>query len=322
MMFRLKTSSWKRPWHSEMTPAVPAHVTAHTAAPGRAVLQAPAHWRTIDFISDLHLQSSEAATLRSWQDFMQTTQADAVFILGDLFEVWVGDDVIHDWRNGGVMEDVAVGTDQASDFEARCAQVLKAASQRLDIFFMHGNRDFLLGPAFAQACGMTLLDDPTVLDFAGQRWLLSHGDALCVSDTDYMKFREQVRSLAWQRDFLGKPLAQRKAIARSLRVQSETRKRSGMTYADVDQQAACDWLHMTQASTLIHGHTHKPADHVLTSGREIGTASGLRRIVLSDWDATATPPRAEVLRLSVGLAKQTLQTPICTTQRLAAALAA
>lgn len=279
-----------------MSPAVPPS-TAHPVALPWPVLQAPAHWRHIDFISDLHLQSDELATFQVWQRYMQTTRADAVFILGDLFEVWVGDD--------------AVTPDPAACFEARCAQVLQTASQRLALFFLHGNRDFLLGPAFAQACGMTLLDDPTPLDFAGQRWLLSHGDALCLADTDYQPFRAQVRSAPWQQAFLAKPLAERLAFARALRTQSETRKRSGVPYADVDSAAACDWLDAAQAGTLIHGHTHRPADHDLLQG----PTPAQRRLVLSDWDATATPPRAEVLRLS-------LSATGCTQQRLAAAQAA
>ncbi len=256
------------------------------------MISAPAQWRTIDFISDLHLQASEPATFAAWQDFMQTTAADAVFILGDLFEVWIGDDVV---------DNAAIEPNQTPGFEARCAQVLHAASQRLAIFFMHGNRDFLLGPAFATACGMTLLDDPTVLAFAGQRWLLSHGDALCLDDTDYMQFRTQVRSAPWQQDFLAQPLARRQEIARALRTQSESRKRSAVAYADLDAQAVRDWLQTAHSRTLIHGHTHKPADHDLPQG--------LRRITLSDWDASATPPRAEVLRLS-------LASPGCVVQRL------
>ena len=272
-----------------MNPAAPRS-TAHTAAPPWPVLQAPSSWRHVEFISDLHLQASEQVTFLAWQHYMQHTRADAVFILGDLFEVWVGDDVIDD-------EGVTGQPRSALGFEACCAQVLRAASHRLDIFFMHGNRDFLLGPAFAKTSGITLLDDPTILDFAGQRWLLSHGDALCLSDTDYLEFRTQVRSPQWQHEFLGKPLAERQTIARALRAQSETRKSSGMTYADVDRAASCDWLHTAQASTLIHGHTHRPADHEL--------AKGLRRIVLSDWDARATPPRTEVLRLSAGLNQST-----------------
>ena len=247
---------------------------ALTVAPPWPVLQAPAHWQHLDFISDLHLQTSEPATFKAWQHFMQTTQADAVFILGDLFEVWVGDDVL-----------------MTPGFEARCAQILKAASQRLSIFVMHGNRDFLLDSAFAQAGELTLLHDPSVLCFAGERWLLSHGDALCLDDTDYLEFRALVRSPAWQENFLSLPLAQRQQMGQDMRRQSEAHKRSGAPYADVDEAMTCSWLQMAQARTLIHGHTHKPADHPMTDG--------LRRIVLSDWDVSARPARAEVLRLSV-----------------------
>ena len=269
-----------------MTPAVP-QITAHPVAPPWPVLRAPPHWCHVDFIADLHLQASQTATFCAWQDFMQTTRADAVFILGDLFEVWIGDDVIAN-PDGK--------PDQASNFEARCVQVLQAAAQRLDIFFMHGNRDFLLGPACAKVCGMTLLGDPTILEFNGRRWLLSHGDALCLADTDYLQFRAQVRSVQWQRDFLDQPLAQRQVIARALRTASETRKRNSVIYVDLDPQATCDWLHSAQSSTLIHGHTHRPAEHDL--------ANGLRRIVLSDWDASATPPRVEILRLNRDLPHQ------------------
>ena len=289
-----------------MNPVVVPQITAHPVVPPWVVLQAPPLWQSVDFIADLHLQIGDQATFCAWQDYMQNTRADAVFILGDLFEVWIGDDVIDD-----VVDGLTIAPDQAPGFIARCAQVLKAASRRLDIFFMHGNRDFLLGPAFARACGMTLLDDPSVLDFAGQRWLLSHGDALCLLDTDYMKFRALVRGTPWQQDFLGQPLAQRQEVARALRTQSETRKRSGVAYFDVDTKTACNWLHTAQSSTLIHGHTHKPADHDLSSG--------LRRIVLSDWDVTATPPRAEVLRLSVAFPNPAQGS---TAQRIAATLAA
>lgn len=246
-----------------------------------SVLVAPAHWRQIDFISDLHLQANEAETFECWQRFMHTTQVDALFILGDLFEVWVGDDVA---QPALTLHDPDCG------FEARCGQVLREASRRLPVYFMHGNRDFLLGPAFAKACGMTILSDPTVLDFAGQRWLLSHGDALCLADTDYMNFRRLVRSPQWQSDFLSQPLTQRQETARALRAKSEQLKLSGATYADLDTQGCHDWLHIAQATTLIHGHTHQPADHDLPNG--------LKRITLSDWDARAVPPRAEVLRLT------------------------
>ena len=232
-------------------------------------------WRAIDFISDLHLQASEPATFQAWQSYMQTTPADALFILGDLFEVWVGDDVLEE-----------------HGFEHRCAQVIQQTAARVPTFFMHGNRDFLAGSGMMTACNTTLLADPAVLNFNHQRWVLSHGDALCLGDTAYMAFRQQVRSTEWQQAFLAKPLAERQAIARGLRQQSEARKKSGAEYADVCPQAARQLLLDANASTLIHGHTHKPGAHDL--------GNGLQRVVLSDWDAAATPPRAEVMRLTAG----------------------
>ncbi|MEI8327401.1 MAG: UDP-2,3-diacylglucosamine diphosphatase, partial [Betaproteobacteria bacterium] len=128
-----------------------------------------------------------------------------------------------------------------------------------------------------------------VLTFAGERWLLSHGDALCLGDTDYLQFRQQVRSAAWQQAFLAQPLAQRQAVARGLREQSERHKRAAKSAADVDTRAARVWLQAAQASTLIHGHTHRPAVHDL--------GQGLQRWVLSDWDCSAPVPRAQALRL-------------------------
>ena len=161
---------------------------------------------------------------------------------------------------------------------------------------------------------MTLLGDPCVLDFAGQRWLLSHGDALCLQDSDYMAFRAQVRNPQWQQNFLGQPLAKRQALARTMREQSEAHRISdlanGMTLTDLDATACCDWLDLARANTLIHGHTHRPAEHAL--------APGLRRIVLSDWDANATPARAEVLRLRANPSDQ--HSPV-SVQRLPAAMA-
>ena len=229
--------------------------------------------KSVDFISDLHLQASEPATFSAWQRYMQSTPADAVFILGDLFEVWVGDDLLEE-----------------RGFEYQCAQVIKQTAARVPTFFMHGNRDFLVGNDLMTACNTTLLADPTVLNFNHQRWLLSHGDALCLDDVDYMQFRQQVRSAYWQQAFLAKPLAERQAIARDLRQQSEARKSSGADYADVDENTARQWLQQAESATLIHGHTHKPAMHDM--------GDGLQRVVLSDWDAAATLPRAEVLRLS------------------------
>jgi UDP-2,3-diacylglucosamine hydrolase len=146
-----------------------------------------------------------------------------------------------------------------------------------------------MGPALMQACGAVALEDPSVLDFGGQRWVLSHGDALCVDDLAYQQFRRQVRSASWQQDFLAKPLAERQEIARGLRQRSMALKQSQAVYADVDTQAALALLADCGADQLIHGHTHRPGQHLLAPGK--------LRTVLSDWDLQATPPRAEVLRL-------------------------
>lgn len=261
-----------------------------------STLQASAHWRTVDCISDLHLHPAEPATFTAWARYLRHTPAQAVFILGDLFEVWVGDDVVQ--QDGP-------DTASTSSFETRCAAVLRDASARRSLYFMAGNRDFLLGEDFAQRCGMQLLHDPTVLVFGDRRWLLSHGDALCLDDKDYMQFRAQVRARAWQANFLAQPLAERQAIARNLRAQSEARKRTQPHYVDLDPAATHQWLLHAAADTFIHGHTHRPADHALAGG-------GTRR-VLSDWDLDATPPRAEVLRLEKdqdGSAVQVRRVPV------------
>ncbi|MES2951943.1 MAG: UDP-2,3-diacylglucosamine diphosphatase [Pseudomonadota bacterium] len=236
-------------------------------------LVAPSRWLCVDFISDLHLQASEPLTFQTWSDYLHNTAADAVFILGDLFEVWVGDDVLS----------------LQAGFEQQCAEVLRAAAARVDLYIMCGNRDFLMGAELMAACECTLLEDPSVLAFADQRWLLTHGDALCLDDTDYMQFRARVRSALWQQEFLNKPLAERLELARAIRTQSEARKRTDTVYADVDFEAANAVLRSVDAAHMVHGHTHRPARHLLAEGRE--------RLVLSDWDLCAQPPRAEVLRL-------------------------
>jgi len=227
----------------------------------------------VDFISDLHLQASEPATFDAWRGYMASTDADAVFMLGDLFEVWAGDDVL-----------------DAPGFAADCGQVLREAASRRPVFFLHGNRDFLVGDAFSRATGVQLLADPTVLSFAGSRWLLTHGDALCLGDTEYLRFRTMVRDPAFQERFLAQPLEVRQGVAQSMRTESESRKQSGATYADVDRDEALAWLAAGRADVMIHGHTHRPGEHALDARH--------RRVVLTDWDLVAQPPRGEVLRLS------------------------
>jgi UDP-2,3-diacylglucosamine hydrolase len=237
-------------------------------------LVAPADWTAIDFISDLHLSPQSPRTVDAWAGYMRSTPASAVIILGDLFEVWIGDDSRHE------------------GFEAQCVDVLADTASRISVAFMCGNRDFLVGTETLRDCGVRALPDPTVLVAFGERLLLSHGDALCLDDHEYQQFRAQVRSMAWQRDFLARPLEQRRAQARSMRDHSEQRKR-GMAvddWVDIDKATAVRWMHEANAPTLIHGHTHRPAHEDL--------APGFVREVLSDWDLDeARPPRAEVLRL-------------------------
>ena len=250
----------------------PTDVTS--TVPAMPELIAPAHWRTVEFISDLHLDPSEPATVQAWRDYLATSTADAIFLLGDIFEVWVGDDALL----------------EAGSFEAECAQTLSAASANRSLFFMAGNRDFLAGEAFLQATGMTGLTDPTVLVWGKRRIVLSHGDALCLDDVDYQKFRALSRSAAWQQQLLSQPLAVRRAIGKSARSESEQRKQSGTPYADADPAMTANWMQQAQAQWLIHGHTHRPADHALPHGGN--------RIVLSDWHIADATHRAEVLRVT------------------------
>ena len=242
-------------------------------------LHAPATWRSVDVISDLHVQASEARPVEVWSRYMAHTPADAVLILGDLFEVWVGDDAV-----------------AHSPFLKACTQVLQSAGQRLYLGLMHGNRDFLIGESFVQDCHAHFLQDPTALHFGSTNWLLSHGDALCLADKAYQQFRSQVRTPEWCGAFLKQPLAQRQTVARAIRDQSEALKRGGSAanYADADSLMCQSWLAQAQAQTLIHGHTHQPADHVLADDAQGLTCA---RWVLSDWDAGAQPARAQVLRL-------------------------
>jgi len=273
---------------------MPAPSAAHLASPNE--WRAPDDWRVIDFVSDLHLQSGEPATWQAFERYLGRTPApDALFILGDLFEVWIGDDAL---APGAQAEG-----DAEPPFWRNCAAALRRFSAHAALFFMAGNRDFLLGADGLRAMGMQALPDPTVLVWREQRFLLSHGDAWCVADTDYQRFRQQVRTSAWQHDFLSRPLTERQAVARQLRAQSEARKRllgpDPSLWADLDHDTVRQQLRVAAAPVLIHGHTHRPTEHAL--------GEGLSRVVLSDWDASAHPARLEVLRLSAsGLERMAL----------------
>jgi len=243
-----------------------------TELPQFPELLAPADWRRIDFLYALHLSPETPATMAAFEAHLQETTAEAVILLGDIFEVWVGDDGRFD------------------GFEAQVLRLLHAASRRLRLFFMAGNRDFLLGAEMLADAGMQGLADPTVLIAFGERWLLSHGDALCLSDRAYQAFRKQVRNPAWQAQFLAQPLEARRAMARQMRAGSKAQQAEVSEYADLDRSACVAWLQASGCKTLIHGHTHRPAVH------ELGVP-GLRRQVLSDWDLEAASPRADLLRL-------------------------
>ena len=175
-----------------------------TTVPRFAALPARAHWRTVDFISDLHLKPEEPLTFDAWARYLRHTPADAVFMLGDLFEVWVGDD-----------------SALPGSFEAQCGEVLRQASAARDVFFMRGNRDFLVGSDFLSRCRVGDLADPTLLTFDEHTYLLTHGDLLCTDDVAYQQFRQQVRAPEWQSAFLARPLPERQAVARQMRAQSE-----------------------------------------------------------------------------------------------------
>jgi UDP-2,3-diacylglucosamine hydrolase len=250
---------------------------ACAAQPAARELQVPDSWHAIDFVSDLHLCQAMPRTFAGFQRHLQTTTANAVFILGDLFELWVGDDMVQ------------------QPFERRCVQALHAASERLTLAFMAGNRDFLVGPQLLLQAGMLGLHEPTVLQAFGQRVLLSHGDAWCLDDLPYQAFRQEVRSDAWQFRFLAQSLPERLQVAQQIRSASRERQRfDGAADTDVHIPTALQHMQAAQATVLVHGHTHRPASQML--------APGCERHVLSDWDlddgqGLGPARRAEVLRL-------------------------
>ena len=251
------------------------------AAQAFGTLQVPAHWQTVDVISDLHLQATEMTTFEAWRDYMAGTQADAVLILGDLFEVWVGDDAV------------------ASDpFLQQCGEVLTQAAQQRAVYFMPGNRDFLVGPAFLSPCGVQALADPTVMVWGERRTVLTHGDALCLDDEAYQRFRLQARDPAWQAAFLARPLSERLALAQSMREQSKAHNQNVTCFADADAAMTQAWLQTAHSAHMVHGHTHQPADHAIPA-----PVAALRQ-VLSDWAFDHGAPRAEVLRLHADGSRQ------------------
>ena len=215
------------------------------------------------FVSDLHLDESRPAIVRQFERFLEAVApgADALYILGDLFEYWVGDDGL------------------ALPFAGRIAARLNAAAARVPIRFMHGNRDFLVAGRFATETGVALIADPTPIDLYGTSTLLLHGDTLCTGDTAYQAFRAQVRDPSWQRAALARPVAERIAIAQDMRQQSEGAKQGkAMAIMDVEPEAVERAFAESGCTQMIHGHTHRPARHLhRVGGREC------IRWVLADW---------------------------------------
>jgi len=223
---------------------------------------------TVLFISDLHLDAGDAKSIRRFTDFIDRDAlgAERLYILGDLFEAWIGDD----------------------DDDPRLVPIVGALARLtrsgVPCAVMHGNRDFLLGARFCANTGCTLLSDYERVEIFGQRVLLTHGDLLCTDDTRYLTLRGQLRDSKWQRDFLAKPLAERRKIAADLRQMSATEiAAKADDIMDVNQTTVERTMRDHGVSLLLHGHTHRPAVHSFAlDGRPA------QRIVLGAWHETAT----------------------------------
>lgn len=212
------------------------------------------------FIADLHLDAARPDTTRLFLDFLgrRAARAEALYILGDLFEAWIGDD-----------DDAPLGAEVAAAL----------ARLRTPKFFVHGNRDFLLGPAYAARAGLTLLPETSVIDLYGTPTLLLHGDILCTGDVDYQRFRAAIRAPEKVAELLAQPLEARRGLARQLREDSRSAM-AGKSAAimDVDPQAVAGALRAHGVTQMIHGHTHRPALHELDLDGQPAW-----RIVLGDW---------------------------------------
>ncbi|WP_461536812.1 UDP-2,3-diacylglucosamine diphosphatase [Spongorhabdus nitratireducens] len=217
---------------------------------------------TVHFISDLHLHPKRPDIFRAFQDYMSRTAilADSLYILGDFFEYWIGDDSI-------------------DEFQQQVIDCLKAYTDTgRKLYFLPGNRDFLIGKGFARACNCTLLSDPQTIQLDSETVIISHGDGLCTTDENYMNFRRIVRNPIVQKTFLALPRFLRQRIARRLREDSKSMNQSkDYSLMDVAPEAVDQLLQQHSATTLVHGHTHRAKVH----------ATGIadtQRIVLGDWD--------------------------------------
>ena len=216
----------------------------------------------LGFISDLHLSENTPSVTQGFFEFLKTAAQELshLYILGDLFEAWVGDD-------------------NDSELATNVMQEINHATRNgLEIFFIHGNRDFLCGQKFAEQSNLTLLPDPYFLNFFDQKIALSHGDSFCTEDLEYIKFKKEVRSEKWQQEFLQKPLDDRLNIASNMRDASQkNNSNKDISIMDVTPNAIQEFFAEHRIDLLIHGHTHRPNTHQINSGT---------RIVLGDWHKT------------------------------------
>jgi len=220
-------------------------------------------------ISDLHLEARRPDITDALLNFLRhkAPAASQLYILGDLFEAWIGDDA----------------PDPMADRVATALREL--ADSGTNIHLMHGNRDFLLGDDFAERCGARLIEEPWLLEIAGKRLALLHGDILCTRDTAYQEFRRLVRDPAWQQEFLDKPLSERQEFARQARQQSrQATTTSAAEIMDVTGSAVASLFEDLDADVVIHGHTHRPAIHDLPGDDGKAVRRRRRRVVLGDWD--------------------------------------
>lgn len=260
------------PHGSFPVPAPPALATPEPDAAADAYPGDPAAAGPVLFISDLHLSPALPRTVDAFAQFIAVTAetAQAVYILGDLFEYWIGDDEL------------------ATPWAIQQCALMRSLSQRgIALYIMHGNRDFLLGPRFAAAAGATLLRDPHLLEAFGRRIVLTHGDALCTLDLGYQRFRRLTRKPWVQRCFLNWPLAWRLALARKLRQRPLPAPTRNPAW-DVTGTAVAGLFEASDTRTMIHGHTHLPARHL---------EGDTERWVLPDWDLDHGTARGGYLRL-------------------------
>jgi UDP-2,3-diacylglucosamine hydrolase len=238
------------------------------------------------FIADLHLAPNRPVPLKLFLDFLahRAQKAEALYILGDLFEVWLGDD------------------DDTPTYPEVLTALHTLTSHNVPVFVMQGNRDFLLGDNFKAATGCQLIPDPLVIDLYGTPTLLMHGDTLCTLDVDYQAFRQQVRDPKWQAQFLAQPLAQRRILAQQARAQSQAKSQTTVeTIMDVTPEAVIQTLETHQVYHLIHGHTHRPAIHEIT----VNGQTAIRRVV-GDWNdnsakiISCTPENCQLIDLGKG----------------------